>query len=760
MSDVTKHIDRLHSANDGAVKAIFITGLSGSGKSTLATRYLYEVEKNYHTIVTLELGSLRDFYGSLVQAAIHFGFQILPSSHHSPEIHIKILSTHLCRAMKNRSNWLLLVDNCRSDSPMTEYWPQPGDTRWGVGTVLVTTTDSTMVPSNCTHSAVVDVGEGLEIKEAANLLIRMSNDNDREGAHRAVKQSSLKPYDLEVLATIHMHLKELNANWSWDRTLSQDISIEMAVVNATKSQSACGNLLFLFGLLNLSCIPQRLATTYLTLKRNESFETWGQGLNRCLLVQLQEQVMMSSNMKFWTVHRITHKFLIDLVKTEDVEEEREHLVAALGLTYRRMKEVETLSEALLFLLFKPSIEQLLSTSFYPNHRAWLLYLLADITGLTGNQTTRHELLTKSLQITEKPEHVLHVEEKVLIMLELGSSSALLGRSNESDILYRKSEHLLQTSNQNNSLVFAWLQLYYAKLLKDRGKYGSALKRLSLARDVLSSNYSTVSPTAEWQVERERCVVIKYVLGKDGLEKSIQCLEKLLAEIRNKTRDTGKFGSTLASTSLSLGRHYYLKDDPTSEDIQRGISLVTSAKSHYERMYGNGSVLVADTLTALARIHIEANCYSIAQEQLDEAGRMFTGHDYQDTVYYGYWTFNTALYYLHKALQDVNETGRLDIVMGSRHLFKQSYDIFYGYRGSDDMDTLLSLRGIARTYFLEASQYGLESSRRCRAASRARTAARLARRPRSQLAWDPPFFWLSCGALTKEANQIKRMTCEH
>ena len=454
--------------------------------------------------------SLENFHQSLIKAAVYFKLDI-PSHGYSLKVQVEFLSASLCLAMRRRSNWLLLVDDYRPDSLMTEYWPQPGDTRWGVGTVIVTTNDRDIIPVNNSHSAVVDVSQGLEKEEAVNLLIRMSNDSDIEGARRAVEQISCKPYDLEVLAIAHLHFKGVHAEWSWDQTLSQDISMETAVVETINSDSACGNLLYLFGLLRLSYVPEPLAKAYLTLRRNESHIKWELGLDRCLLVQLQDlATMISLNVKFWTIHGITYRFLVDLVKSEDdkQKQEREHVIKALRLLYKWIKDEEVVSEVLIVQLFKPSIEQLLLTSPLPDHQIWLLYVMADIAGMQGNNFQRHELLTKSLQVANQPNCSVHINDKICIVLELGNLAVHLGYC-ESEMLYRTAYDHLRMAKENESFTSA-LQFCHGEFSKNYSKHMSVFQYLSTALAIFNSQISVL------QTKKEICSLMAYLMTVSGV----------------------------------------------------------------------------------------------------------------------------------------------------------------------------------------------------------------------------------------------------
>jgi hypothetical protein len=514
MANITRHIRQLHSARDNTAKAIFVVGEQGSGKSTLSTRYLYEVQKDYNTIVTLEFKSLHDLHRSLIKAAVYFEFDV-PSHGHSLKVQVDILSASLCQAMKRRRNWLLLVNNYKSDSSMSEYWPQPGDTRWGVGTVLVATNDRAIIPANNYHSAVVDISKGLEKDEAINLLMRMSNDSDTEGACRAIAKKSWKPYDLEVFAITHLYFKQVYTDWSWDQTqsTSQSISMETALMATVNSNSTCGNLLLLFGLLHLSCVPDLLVKEYLTLKMNQSHIEWENGLDRCLLVQRQDLAMMTSlNLKFWTIHDITYRILLDLVKSKENQQilEQDYLIRSLLLAYNQIKK-EGVLEPVIINLFKPSIEYLLLTSTLPNHQVSLLFLMADVAGMQGNDSQKYELLTKALQIANQRNCSVHVNEKIQIVLELSILSVQLH--------YCETDTTDHETQINPLSIYLQLYHYHDEFISNCSKYVSAFEHLFTVLAVFNVK------TSQKQAKQGVCHLMTYLISERVLDAGITCLHQ-------------------------------------------------------------------------------------------------------------------------------------------------------------------------------------------------------------------------------------------
>ena len=173
------------------VKTVYITGSPGSGKSQLAGQYGREVfERNKPLnknlfVGTLSAGNRSIFLDTYLQTAIGVGCvnQATEWAIRSGQLgelqSLKMLSDHVKKELRERPEWLLIIDGLSSDEilvkELSSFWPQPKEESWGKGDVLVTTQGH--VPSGSCMD-VMDLRSGMSEKDAVELLTKTSGCSD------------------------------------------------------------------------------------------------------------------------------------------------------------------------------------------------------------------------------------------------------------------------------------------------------------------------------------------------------------------------------------------------------------------------------------------------------------------------------------------------------------------------------------------------------------------------------------------------------
>ena len=89
--------------------------------------------------------------------------------------------------------WLIIADNVVDLSSVCKYLPQTACEEWGHGQVLITTQNTSAIPSNAPHTYHESLSAGMQPKEAAEVLKRISqnSDDDQVETVRLLRYSSI-----------------------------------------------------------------------------------------------------------------------------------------------------------------------------------------------------------------------------------------------------------------------------------------------------------------------------------------------------------------------------------------------------------------------------------------------------------------------------------------------------------------------------------------------------------------------------------------
>ena len=202
--------DTLEETNPGnSAKTVYITGEPATGKSQLAGQFgreFFERKKpqNKNIFVgTLSADSQSNFLDTYLQIAVSLGcvdqkIELAIRSGRLDELQsLKMLSDHVKKELRERSEWLLIIDGLNSDERLVKelcsFWPQPKEETWGKGCVVVTTQGHAPTGS-CMD--VMDLKSGMSEKDAVDLLTRESGCSDEEGAVELVDSLDRSPLSI------------------------------------------------------------------------------------------------------------------------------------------------------------------------------------------------------------------------------------------------------------------------------------------------------------------------------------------------------------------------------------------------------------------------------------------------------------------------------------------------------------------------------------------------------------------------------------
>ena len=348
-SDVTrimKKLDELYNESNGAISTIYLSGIPGCGKSQLARQvgqdiFSRRLHKNDRLtfVATLNaetLDSLSDSYFSLAR---HMGIteytltNLQTSTKGNPREKIQYLKRVIYPKTKYFSNWLIIADNVVDLSLVCRDLPPTGSEEWGHGQVLITTQDSSSIPSNVPLTYHESLSKGMNPDDAVNLLRQVSQIEDQNQDEKVAEVLEYQPLALAAAAfyvqtivvsgspTYHWkdYLEALshgereatekllaNQNIAYSETTTT--AIQMAIMRALKSDDVLREVLYLFSLCAPESLPMEVAVAFVKLRiTGESEELIKTKLFKASLLScLQDK---DGTYAFLRTHPIVHEVL-------------------------------------------------------------------------------------------------------------------------------------------------------------------------------------------------------------------------------------------------------------------------------------------------------------------------------------------------------------------------------------------------------------------------------------------------------------------
>ena len=348
-SDVTrimKKLDELYNESNGAISTIYLSGIPGCGKSQLARQLGQDIfDRRLHEndsltfVATLNaetLDSLAESYSSLAR---HLGIteytltNLETSTKGNPREKIQYLKRVIYPKTKQFSKWLIVADNAVNLSLVCSDLPPTGSEEWGHGQVLITTQDSSSIPSNAPLTYHESLSKGMHPDDAVNLLRQVSQIQDQNQDEKVAEVLEYQPLALAAAAfyvqTIvvsgspNYHWKDYlealshgereatekllaNQNIAYSETTTT--AIQMAIMRALESDDVLREVLYLFSLCAPESLPMEVAVDFVKLRiTGETEELIKTKLFKASLLSCSHD--KDSSYTFIRMHNIVHEVL-------------------------------------------------------------------------------------------------------------------------------------------------------------------------------------------------------------------------------------------------------------------------------------------------------------------------------------------------------------------------------------------------------------------------------------------------------------------
>ena len=149
------------------------------------------------------LDSLADSYSSFAR---HLGIteytltNLETSTKGNPREKIQHLKRVIYPKTKQFSDWLIIADNVLDLSLVCRDLPPTGSEEWGHGQVLITTQDSSSIPSNAPLTYHESLSKGMSPDDAVNLLRQVSQIQDQNQDEKVAEVVEYQPLALAAAA--------------------------------------------------------------------------------------------------------------------------------------------------------------------------------------------------------------------------------------------------------------------------------------------------------------------------------------------------------------------------------------------------------------------------------------------------------------------------------------------------------------------------------------------------------------------------------
>ena len=215
-NDVTrimKKLEELENGSNGAVSTIYLTGNPGCGKSQIARQLGQEVferrsreNKRLTFVATLNAETLDSLADSYTNLARNLGIteyaltNLATLKVGSPKKMIQHLKGLILSKIKLFSDWLMIADNVVDLTLVRSDLPPTASEEWGHGQVLITTQDSSSIPSNAPHTYHESLSKGMQPDDAVDLLRQVSHISNQDKANKVAEVLEYQPLVLAAAA--------------------------------------------------------------------------------------------------------------------------------------------------------------------------------------------------------------------------------------------------------------------------------------------------------------------------------------------------------------------------------------------------------------------------------------------------------------------------------------------------------------------------------------------------------------------------------
>ena len=209
VAKIIEVLKQLKETNESRISYLYISGNPGSGKSQLAGLVAEQIfkERTHAFVMTLNAANLDRLLDSYVSFARHLKCpeyavtNTLNDKDLKTQEKIAYIKSLAGTKVELYASWLLLVDNVVSIPEMRAHLPDTGNSHWSKGQLLITSQDTTSIPSDNSFIKQMSVSKGMAPSDATSLLATISGIADDETAKKVAHVLDYQPLALASAAT-------------------------------------------------------------------------------------------------------------------------------------------------------------------------------------------------------------------------------------------------------------------------------------------------------------------------------------------------------------------------------------------------------------------------------------------------------------------------------------------------------------------------------------------------------------------------------
>ena len=234
VAKIVQQLRELNESSDNRLSYLYISGNPGSGKSQLAglvaERFYDEVKEmpsGSSFVMTLNATSPDSLLESYASFARHLkcpDYSIVETlSSKDSTVDEKITSLKMLVAVKIKcyTSWLLVVDNVTTLSSVHVHLPQFENEAWARGQLLITTQDTTSIPSENVFVNHISASKGMGPNDACSLLSKVSGIPDSELVGTVAQRLDYQPLALAGAAVFVKEIRQdkVSTHFGWEEYL-------------------------------------------------------------------------------------------------------------------------------------------------------------------------------------------------------------------------------------------------------------------------------------------------------------------------------------------------------------------------------------------------------------------------------------------------------------------------------------------------------------------------------------------------------------
>ena len=354
-SAIIDDLGNLHKSNNGKLTFFYISGNPGSGKSQLASQigesiYNEKIKKQNELtfVMTLNAESLDTILESYEDFARYTDIpeNIITSIldlNQTTEVKIRNLRTKIATRIEIYKNWLVIVDNVEDVKLMSPLLPERRNDKWKGGQVLITTQESSRIPSSNSFTGHTSISSGLDEKESCELLTKLSGNASDDMLKKVAKELDYQALPLAAAAIYLQQVRgtKVSLEFSWhdylqklsegkreltekilqDTNQAYSLTMTAAVLLAVKKAAENDVILrYTFHFLSLAShesLPLEVAINHvLSVDKNQDKDQVGVTIRKCSLILPDNEV---DKVVFVRLHRIVHDAIKVYASKREVE---------------------------------------------------------------------------------------------------------------------------------------------------------------------------------------------------------------------------------------------------------------------------------------------------------------------------------------------------------------------------------------------------------------------------------------------------------